>query len=122
MSDSTDAKLQSDTDAKLNRLAKWRAIFAGWQLGTRPNGDPESDAVRDHREVTMLLRAEVNALTQLLINKGVFDGREWTAQLGTEAELLSKAYGHKFPGFKATDEGMNMNIVIARDTMKGWLP
>jgi hypothetical protein len=23
----------------LNRLTKWRAFFAGWQLGTRPKGD-----------------------------------------------------------------------------------
>jgi hypothetical protein len=41
--------------AALNRLCKWRAIFAGWQLGTRAKGDPESDAVRDHREVTILI-------------------------------------------------------------------
>lgn len=34
----------------LNVVCKWRSLFAGWQLGTRPKGDPESDAVRDHRE------------------------------------------------------------------------
>jgi len=45
------------TDAALNVLAKWRAHFSGWQLGTRPKGDPEGDAVRDHREATILLRA-----------------------------------------------------------------
>jgi hypothetical protein len=32
----------------LQKLAKWRLIFAGWQLGTRLKGDPECDAVRDH--------------------------------------------------------------------------
>ena len=53
--------------AALNRLCKWRAIFAGWQLGTRAKGDPESDAVRDHREVTILLRAEASAMTGLLL-------------------------------------------------------
>ena len=36
-----------------NRLTKWRSVFAGWQLGTRAKGDPECDAVRDHREVTI---------------------------------------------------------------------
>lgn len=54
----------------MNKLAKWRSIFAGWQLGTRAKGDPESDAVRDHREATILLRAEVNALTACLIEGG----------------------------------------------------
>lgn len=55
----------TDTADALNRLAKWRTVFAGWQLGTRARGDPESDAVRDHREATIMLRAEVNALTAL---------------------------------------------------------
>jgi hypothetical protein len=36
------------TNAALNVLAKWRGLFAGWQLGTRPKGDPESDAVRSN--------------------------------------------------------------------------
>jgi hypothetical protein len=56
----------------LNILTKWRTIFAGWQLGTRPKGDPECDAVRDHRELSMILRAEVTAFTGLLREKGVF--------------------------------------------------
>src|SRR5258707_10424244 len=57
--------------AALNRLTKWRTHYAGWQLGTRAKGDPESDAVRDHRELTMLLRVELTALTGLLMRKGV---------------------------------------------------
>lgn len=35
----------------LNILTKWRVLFTGWQLGTRPKGDPEGDAVREHREL-----------------------------------------------------------------------
>mgnify|MGYP001587156880 CR=1 FL=1 len=46
-----------DVMQKINRLTKWRTLFTGWQLGTRAKGDPEGDAVRDHREVTILLRA-----------------------------------------------------------------
>lgn len=106
----------------VQRLAKWRAVFAGWQLGSRAKGDPEADAVRDHREVTLLLRAEVNALTGLLIDKGAFTAEEFTARLSAEAEYLSKQYERKFPGFKATDDGIDMNIAIARDTMQGWRP
>ncbi len=55
----------------LNRLAKWRNHFAGWQLGTRMRGDAEYEAVRDHREVTILLRAEQSAMAGLLLRKGV---------------------------------------------------
>lgn len=31
----------------LQRLGKWRTVFASWQLGTRSKNDPEAQAVRD---------------------------------------------------------------------------
>lgn len=106
----------------MERLGKWRTVFAGWQLGTRAKGDPESDAVRDHRELSMALRADVNALTGILIRKGVFTAEEYTAQLQEEAKHLCEEYERRFPGFKATDYGLEMNLQIARDTMAGWKP
>lgn len=106
----------------LQRLCKWRTVFAGWQLGTREKGDAECDAVRDHREVTMLMRTELNALVGLLVEKGVFTAQEFTDRLQPEADHLSKQYERKFPGFKATDFCMEMNVSIARDTMQGWRP
>lgn len=106
----------------IERLGKWRTVFTGWQLGTRAKGDPESDAVRDHRELTMLLRAEVNAQTQLLVNRGVFTSEEYTKQVHEEARLLCEAYERRFPGFKATDYGLSINAEIAKDTMAGWRP
>lgn len=108
--------------AALERLAKWRSVFAGWQLGTRSKDDPECQAVRDHREVTMLLRAEVSALTQLLIDKKVFTLDELQEQTEEEAECLSKRYEMKFPGMKATDFGIRYDTKIAAETMKGWKP
>lgn len=111
-----------NTFASLNRLAKWRSVFAGWQVGTRAKGDPESDAVRDHREVTILLRAEVSALTGLLLKKGVFTAADFDAALGNEADLLSADYAHRFPGFTATDDGMQIDAAIAAQTTKGWRP
>lgn len=44
----------SDVQSALNRVTKWRSIFTGWQLGTRAKGDPEGDAVRDHRELSII--------------------------------------------------------------------
>jgi hypothetical protein len=114
-------RTEQETKGVLNRLAKWRAVLAGWQLGTRPKGDPEGDAVRDHREVTLLMRAELNAFTQLLINKGILDKQEFLNQLYTEAILLELAYQQKFPGAKATDIGMEFDDRIKK-TMEGWKP
>jgi hypothetical protein len=48
----------------------------------------ESEAVRDDRELSMLMRAELNALGQLLIRKGVFTAEEFPDQIHEEARLL----------------------------------
>jgi hypothetical protein len=90
----------------LNRLAKWRGWFAGWQLGTRPKGDPESDAVRDHRENTILMRVEINALVGLLVDKKVFTAEEWTRRLNEEAAWYDTMLEKRFPGVRSTDTGL----------------
>jgi hypothetical protein len=105
----------------LNILTEWRTLFAGWQLGTRPKGDPEGDAVRDHRELTILLRVEVTALTGLLLEKGVFTSDEWLAALQREAELLGQDYERRFPGVTAFEDGMTLDKRTL-PWMKGWKP
>jgi hypothetical protein len=106
---------------KLQRLAKWRVLLTGWQLGTRPKGDPEGDAVRDHREATLMLRADVNALTALLLAKGVCTLDEFTAALENEADLLCAGYEVRFPGVRADDDGLVIDA-RAQSWMKGWKP
>lgn len=94
----------------IERLCKWRNVFVSWQLGTRLKEDPEASALRDHRELTILLRAEVTALSSLLIAKGVFTAEEFTRQLAEEAELLNQAYEKKFPGFTAHLHGIEIDL------------
>lgn len=108
----------------LNRLAKWRGLLAGWQLGTRPKGDPESDAVRDHREATLLLRAEVSALAGILLRKGLITADEWEATLEGEANALSEMLSQRFRGVRATDEGLSLDTeeMLKHGTMSGWRP
>lgn len=104
-----------------NRLTKWRSVFADWQLGTRAKGDPEYDAVRDHREVTILLRAEVSALTGLLVREGIFTLEAFQHAIIDEAEMLSKDYERRFPGIQATDDGIQYDRRVI-ETMKHWKP
>ena len=113
--------LQQKFDQAMNRLAKWRSVFAGWQLGTRPLGDPECDAVRDHREVTIMMRAEHNAMLKLLTDRGVFTIEDFQKAMIDEGELLHKDYERKFPGMKATDMGIEYDA-RAVETMKNWRP
>ena len=96
----------ADPRRALNRLAKWRVFFASWQLGTRPKGDPECDAVRDGREALLMLRADTNALCGLLVQKGVFTVDEWVRAVEIEAKALNRALEERYPGVRATDDGL----------------
>lgn len=117
----TDEQLAKHADKVLQRLCKWRNLFAGWQLGTRLADDPEAKAVKDHREVTILLRAEVTALTGLMIGKGVFTAREFTEALADEAEKLDRDYSSRFPGVRSDDTGLVFDQ-RAIETLRGWKP
>lgn len=104
--------------AALEKLAKWRKFFAGWQLGTRLDSDGESRAVRNHRELSILLRAEVSALTGLMLRKGVFTQEEWQAALEAEAKALDHAYEETYPGWRSTPDGLHMKLPEALETMQ----
>lgn len=103
---------------KIERYCKWRTILTGWQLGTRPKGDPEADALRDHREQSLLLRAEVSAVATLLIEKGIFTADEFTEQVGVEADAYSEMLERRFPGFKATEHGISIDTAEGAETMR----
>lgn len=104
--------------AALEKLTKWRKFFAGWQLGTRPDSDGESKAVRNHREATILLRAEQTALTGLLISKNLITQAEFAAALEREAVQLDEDYAAAYPGWSSTPDGLSMNLPEAADTMR----
>ena len=106
----------------ITRLRQWRHVFAGWQLGTRPDTDPECAAVMDHREVTLLLRAEVSALVRILVDAGIASQERIENAIADEADWLSEQLEARFPGFKATDEGLAIRTEEAARTMKGWRP
>lgn len=108
----------------LNRLAKWRTLFTGWQLGTRSDSDPEARAVKDHHEVTLLLRAEVSALVTLLVTKKVFTASEWETALTTEAMLLDQDLEKRFPGVESTPHGLVFDLARIKEAgwMQGWKP
>lgn len=108
-------------DRALNLVGKWRVLLTGWQLGTRAKGDPEGDAVRDHREATILLRVEMSALANLLLDKGLITQAEMDAALTKDALALNKAFERRFPGVTAADDGLTIDQ-RALTWMKGWKP
>lgn len=114
--------LEERVNVAANKLAKWRNVFAGWQLGTRLKTDPESQAVRDHREVTILLRAEVSALTRLLIEECGISLERLNVAMADEFEQLDRDYERRFPGITTDHNGVHYSLPEATETMKGWLP
>lgn len=115
----------NETRRRLEKLCKWRMLFAGWQLGTRPDSDPECQAVRNHRELTILLRAEVNALTAIIIEKHLCTAEEFDIQLGDEAKALDEMYEERFPGVTATEHGLCFDVTRVAEIhawMGGWKP
>jgi hypothetical protein len=104
--------------AVLEKLTKWRKFFASWQLGTRSDSDGESKAVRHHREATILQRAELTALTGLLIRKGLITQAEFQDSLEKEAAQLDQDYSVAFPGWSSTPDGLSMKMPEALGTMQ----
>ena len=110
----------ADLYRSLNRLTKWRAHFAGWQLGTRAKGDPECDAVRDHREATIILRAESTTIVGVLLDKGIITEQEFHDRLAHEADELEQAFQKRWPGASAGDDGMHYDVQRSAAWMQHW--
>lgn len=103
--------------AALNRLAKWRSWFAGWQLGTQSTSHGPTRALRDATEARLLMRAELTALTSVLLTKGLMTEDEIREAVAREADFLSESLSKRFPGVEATDHGLTMDA-RAFETMR----
>lgn len=106
----------------LNKVGKWRSLFVGWQLGTRSDTDPEAQAVRDHRDLSMLVRIDVNALLGLMIRKGVFTEQEWIDALEAEAKQYDQDLETRFPGAHTSDVGLRIDSAKALPWMSKFKP
>lgn len=112
-----EARLAAMVRRSANRLAKWRRMFAWWQLGTDEK-TPQSQAIRHHREMSMFSRAELSVVVGMLVDRGVFTLAEFNERLSVEADHLTKAYEELFPGVKATDDGLDIDVPAFLATMK----
>lgn len=107
--------------ASLNVLAKWRTVFAGRILGTQPKDNGPVAGYRDLFEKLLIQRAELTALSKVLMDKGVCSHDEYCRAVAWAAEDLSKALADAFPGYEATSYGIRMDARAAK-TSAGWPP
>lgn len=103
-------------ESAIQRICKWRTVFLGWMLGTIHDDQPGLKAHKDRVEAQIMTRVELNALTALLVKKGVCTNEEFMVQLIEECELQQRLYEQKFPGFKATDTGLTIDPQEAAKT------
>ncbi len=110
--------IQQAYEAAVQRLAKWRNVLIGWMMGSMPKTAPGYQAHKDRAEAQLMHRVEINALTALLIKKGVFTTEEFMAQIVEECAHKHRELEQLFPGYKATDIGMSIDVAMASETHK----
>jgi hypothetical protein len=110
--------IQQAYQQAVQRLGKWRSVLVGWMIGTKGANEPGVQAHRDRADAILMLRVEVNALTALLIAKGVFTTDEFMAQIVTECEHKQSELEAMFPGYRATDAGISIDPHVAAITNK----
>lgn len=101
-----------------NILAKWRSVFTGWHLGTRSTDDGQTKAMRDLYEKVLLMRAELNGVTRILVDKGVVTQVELTEIFGEEYAFYAEQLAGFFDGMEATEQGIAMDPGRAAETMR----
>lgn len=105
----------------VNRLHKWGFILVSRIRGTQPASDAVTKGIRNEINRSLMMRAEINAQTQLLIKKGVFTEKEFVEQLDLEAEILCEQYEEEFKGARATDIGITIyDPKQFAETAKNW--
>lgn len=118
-------ELDALLDRALNKLCKWRSLYAGWWLGTRPNSDPTTQAVRDNFDRAIVLRAEMTAISAILIQKQVCTQEELQRAVLAEVQALDTQLEKAWPGFRTSDEGLvfaDLNEAAATMKRRGFPP
>jgi hypothetical protein len=105
--------------AALERVTKWRRWLASQIIGTAPE-TKGTRGIRDLQEARIILRVEVTAIIGLLLRKGLFTEEELQEALAEEADALNAAYSKAFPGVRATETGLTMDMPEAVYTMRAW--
>lgn len=102
----------------LNKLCKWRSIFAGWMFGTRAMNAPGTAAMRDLAEKWLIMRAENNAILGLLLERKLFTESEFRKRLDKEADWLDRQQERNFPGMRTNEDGVVFyDLDMANKTM-----
>ena len=100
----------------MNRVVQWKEILANWELGTKDDTDGTYRAVQDAREGDIRRSVKLEALTELLLARGLIRPEELIEKQIELAVRLDQAYEAKFPGAKATRDGIEIDDDVYAET------
>lgn len=119
-----------DRTANIRRLGQRLRQFAryslGRVLGSVPNTNGAYKYFVDAQERSLFMRAEINALTGLLLKKGVFKESEWSEAWERELELYIDDQQKIWPEITVAEDGMSFSLNTEgfgkRCRDEGWPP
>jgi hypothetical protein len=100
----------------VKRLCQWKMLLARWQMGERFERGPEFDALCDQRGLVLILRAELNALLSVLVETRIIKHADFDLALEACANRDNTNLSLRFPGYYGTDEGLAVDVAIAKGT------
>lgn len=108
--------------AVMNKLAKWRTVFASRWIGAATKEDTRCISIKDLFEAKLLMRAEYTGLQELLISKGIITADELALAVIDAARHYDEVLEKTFPGFASTEYGLKMDLptIMREGTTKGW--
>lgn len=100
----------------MNRVVQWKEILANWQLGTKDDTDGEFRALQDAHDTNIRKGVKLEALTELLLARGIIRPEELIEKQIELAVRFDKSMEDKFPGAKVTDDGIEVDETVYADT------
>lgn len=115
--------LRAELRRAAQRLRQFGRLAASRLFGTLPTTSGRYKAVVDEWERSLLLRAEMNALVLLLVDKKVVTSAEWTARVVEEIRALADAHQKLWPELTTDEVGIHVHdaqAFAARSKSEGW--
>jgi hypothetical protein len=100
----------------MDRVVHWKVVLTNWQLGTRDANNGTLMAIQDLHDTLLRKQVKLDALTEILINRGLVSPEALLEKQIEVAVRLDQSMESKFPGVKTTDAGLDIEAEAYQET------